>query len=251
MGLRRQPPVEPHSRRLGVWNEGVPGAFFDRGARPAFRARCYTIGKTGSAWSCYTIVPLPERGHRWGAAEEMPEIMETLLDAGEVQRVLRRMASTIVEATGGADELALVGVRRGGVALSRRLAGEIEVLEGKAVDVGAVDIAFYRDDAATALPDPKIGPSDVPFSVAGRDVIIVDDVLQTGRTIRAAIECLLDYGRPRRIWLAVLLDRDGRELPIAADFVGRKVEVPSGAKVRLILGETASADDRAALEHEG
>jgi pyrimidine operon attenuation protein/uracil phosphoribosyltransferase len=147
-----------------------------------------------------------------------------LLDDEAIRRSLRRIASEIVERTGGAKRLALVGVRRGGVPVARRLAEAIEEAEGVDVPVGTVDIALYRDDAATALPDPKIGPSDIPFDVDGQHVVIVDDVLQTGRTIRAAIECLLDYGRPERIWLAVLCDRGGRELPIVADFTGLTVD---------------------------
>ena len=170
----------------------------------------------------------------------MSERSERILDAGEVERVLGRMASEIVEATGGAERVGIVGIRRGGGALSARLAQAVAGLGPEAPPVGSVDIALYRDDAATALPDPKIGPSVVPFDVAGRDVVLVDAVLQTGRTVRAAIECLLDYGRPRRIWLAVLLDRGGRELPVAADFVGRTLEVPAGAKVRVALAAEAA-----------
>ncbi len=165
---------------------------------------------------------------------------ERILDAEAVGRVIRRLAVEIVEQTGDVARLALVGVRRGGVPLAQRIAAEIERAEGVAPPVGSVDIALYRDDAATALPDPKIGPSEVRFSVDGRDVVIVDDVLQTGRTIRAAIDCLLDYGRPRRIWLAVLCDRGGRELPIAADFVGRALDLDAGSRVEVILeGEGA------------
>ncbi len=160
---------------------------------------------------------------------------ERILDAEAVGRVVRRLAVEIVEQTGGVSRLALVGVRRGGVPLAQRIAAEIERAEGAAPPVGSVDIALYRDDAATALPDPKIGPSDVRFPVDGRDVVIVDDVLQTGRTIRAAIDCLLDYGRPRRVWLAVLCDRGGRELPIAADFVGRALDVDAGTRVEVVL----------------
>jgi len=162
---------------------------------------------------------------------------EILLDETAVARSVRRIASEIVERTRGAERLGLVGVRRGGVPVARRLAAAIEEAEGRPVPVGTVDIALYRDDAATALPDPKIGPSDIPFEVGGHHVVIVDDVLQTGRTIRAAIECLLDYGRPERIWLAVLCDRGGRELPIAADFVGVSVEAAEGASVTAELSE--------------
>ncbi len=160
---------------------------------------------------------------------------ERVLDAEAIARVVRRLALEIVEQTGGVSRLALVGVRRGGVPLAQRLAAEIQRTEGVAVPVGSVDIALYRDDAATALPDPKIGPSDVRFAVDGRDVVVVDDVLQTGRTIRAAIDCLLDYGRPRRVWLAVLCDRGGRELPIAADFIGRVLDIDPSARVDVVL----------------
>lgn len=152
------------------------------------------------------------------------------------------MAVSIVEealnrGARGVEGLAIVGIRRGGVTIAERLAQEIASAEGHTVPVGTVDISLYRDDAATALPDPKIGPSSIPFDVTGRDVVLVDDVLQTGRTVRAAIDCLLDYGRPRRVWLAVLLDRGGRELPIAADFVGRTIEVEPGARLEVELTE--------------
>ncbi len=141
-----------------------------------------------------------------------------LLDRDGVALALSALTTAI--STGVAsDRLALVGVRRGGVPIAARLGRS---LPGN-VPVGAIEIALYRDDAATALPDPKIGPSQITFDVEGRDVVLVDDVLQTGRTIRAAIDGLLDYGRPRRIWLAVFVDRGGRELPIAPDFVGHRM----------------------------
>jgi len=177
-------------------------------------------------------------------------VTEVLLDADAIARAVRRMASEIVEASRGVGSLAIVGIRRGGEVLSVRLAETIAQQEGATIPTGLVDIAFYRDDAAMALPDPKIGPSQVPFDPTGRDVVLVDDVLQTGRTVRAAIDCLLDYGRPRRVWLAALIDRGGRELPVAADFVGRRVEVPLGAKVRVELGVAGSdrALDRAYVE---
>lgn len=143
------------------------------------------------------------------------------------------------------EDVAIIGIRRGGIGLSLRLASEIQKLNGKELPVGAVDIAFYRDDAATALPDPRVGPSDVPFGLQDKTVVIVDDVLQTGRTIRAALECLNDYGRPRRVLLAVLFDRGGRELPIAADFVGRELNVAAGRRVDVRLGAAPADDDGA------
>ncbi len=161
----------------------------------------------------------------------MARAQQVVLDASAIERIIRRIAVAILEATAGSGDLALIGIRRGGVALSERIAAEIGNVEGKPPVVGTVDIALYRDDAATALPDPKIGPSDVPFSVDGRHVVLVDDVMQTGRTVRAAIECLQDYGRPARIWLAVLCDRGGRELPIAPDFVGRVLDPAPGSRI--------------------
>ncbi|MCA9581452.1 MAG: bifunctional pyr operon transcriptional regulator/uracil phosphoribosyltransferase PyrR [Myxococcales bacterium] len=158
-----------------------------------------------------------------------------LVDSDTVDRTIRRMASEILERTGGGKKgLGLVGIRRGGKPLAERIAADMFELEGHRVPVGAVDIALYRDDAATALPDPKIGPSQIDFSVAGKDIVLVDDVLQTGRTIRAAIECLLDFGRPGRVWLAVLCDRGGRELPISADIVGMVLQVPDHQVVEIL-----------------
>ena len=164
--------------------------------------------------------------------------MSTLVDAEELARCVRRVAVSIVDEVqqGGAgpEKIALVGIRRGGVPVAREIARQIHAAEAVQVPVGTVEIALYRDDAATALPDPKIGPSEIRFDVRGMDVVLVDDVLQTGRTVRAAIDCLLDYGRPRRVWLAVLFDRGGRELPIAPDVVGRTVEVAAGARLEVV-----------------
>lgn len=172
-------------------------------------------------------------------------IQKVVLDADAIQRSVRRIAVAILEATSGIEDLTLVGIRRGGVALSARIAGEIAKVEGREPPVGTVDISLYRDDAATALPNPKIGPSDIPFDVNGRHVVLIDDVLHTGRTVRAAIECLQDHGRPARVWLAALCDRGGRELPIAPDFVGR--EVPVGPTGRLDVWIDAAGPDRVVL----
>ena len=166
---------------------------------------------------------------------------DLVMDSEAIARTVRRLAHEIVERARGAGSVALVGIRRGGVPLAERIAAAIAEIEGREVPVGTVEIALYRDDAATALPDPKIGPSRIDFDVSGREVVLVDDVMQTGRTVRAAIDCLLDYGRPRRVWLAVLLDRGGRELPIAPDFSGRVVEVPAGARLEVDL-ETAGQE---------
>lgn len=170
---------------------------------------------------------------------------DLILDAQAIASIIRRMAAEILERTRGTHKLGLVGVRRGGVPIAARLAAEIADLEHRTVPVGTIEIAFYRDDAASALPDPKLGPSEIDYVIDGWDVVLVDDVLHTGRTIRAGIDALLDYGRPRRIWLAVLCDRGGRELPIAPDFVGCQVQVPAGYVLDVVAD--GGNDDRAVV----
>jgi pyrimidine operon attenuation protein/uracil phosphoribosyltransferase len=166
----------------------------------------------------------------------IPPPPETVLDHDDIARAIRRIASAIVEQTRGSHDVAIVGIVAGGVPLANRIAAEIREREGTRVPLGTVAIAFYRDDAATAKPNIAAEPSDIRFEVEGRDVVLVDDVVQTGRTVRAAIDCLLDYGRPRRVWLAALCDRGGRELPIAPDFVGRTVDVSPGGYLEVSLG---------------
>ena len=167
--------------------------------------------------------------------ESIPPPPELVLDHDDTLRAIRRIASAIVEQTRGARDIALAGIREGGIPLASLLAAEIESLEGRRVPIGTVEVAFYRDDVATRRPTITAEPSDIRFELDGRDVVLVDDVVQTGRTVRAAIDCLLDYGRPRRIWLAALCDRGGRELPIAADFVGRELDVPQGGYLDVSL----------------
>jgi pyrimidine operon attenuation protein/uracil phosphoribosyltransferase len=171
------------------------------------------------------------------------EAPRQVLDAEAIARALRRMAVQITERNGGAARVALVGIRRGGVPLAARLQALLRELEGRAVPVGSVDITLYRDDAATALPNPLIGRSEVNFPVEDHTVILVDDVLYTGRTVRAAIDALLDYGRPRAIQLAVLVDRGHRELPIAPDFVGKKVPTERDERVEVRLQPEAPTDE--------
>jgi pyrimidine operon attenuation protein/uracil phosphoribosyltransferase len=160
--------------------------------------------------------------------------MRVLIDAETAGRGIRRMAGEIVERARGAHSLALVGIRRGGVPIVAKLAEHIAELEGVRVPVGAVDIALYRDDASTALPKPQIGRSDIPFAVEGHRIVLVDDVLYTGRTVRAALDALLDYGRPQKIELAVLVDRGGRELPIQPDFVVKVTEVDAADRIDVV-----------------
>ncbi|MEZ4293904.1 MAG: bifunctional pyr operon transcriptional regulator/uracil phosphoribosyltransferase PyrR [Polyangiaceae bacterium] len=162
---------------------------------------------------------------------------ETLLDPIAIGRGLRRVAVEIAERGNGVAGLALVGIRRGGVPIAQRLAELLKEIEGEAPPVGSVDITFYRDDAATALPNPRIGPSHVPFEVGGRRIVLVDDVISTGRTIRAALDALLDYGRPRRIELAVLVDRGGRELPLHPDYAVKTIDIGADRRVDVIEEE--------------
>ncbi len=167
----------------------------------------------------------------------MPSRNSTLLDARAVERTLKRMADEIVELTGGTEDLVLVGIQRRGVQLADRLVDLISASETVRVPRGALDITLYRDDLQTVGPRPVVGRTDLPWELDDRKVVIVDDVLYTGRTVRAALDELADFGRPARIALAVLIDRGGRELPIHADIVGKKVDVANGDRVDVLLEE--------------
>jgi pyrimidine operon attenuation protein/uracil phosphoribosyltransferase len=166
----------------------------------------------------------------------------TILDARAMDRTLKRMAEEIVELNDGTDELILVGIQRRGVQLADRMVRLIQQREGSAVPRGALDITLYRDDLQTVGPRPVVGPTDLPWNLEGKRVVIVDDVLYTGRTVRAALDELADFGRPARIMLAVLVDRGGRELPIRADVVGKTVEVGRGDRVEVLVEELDGRD---------
>jgi pyrimidine operon attenuation protein/uracil phosphoribosyltransferase len=144
-----------------------------------------------------------------------------LMSASEIERTLVRLAHEIVEKSNGSEDLALVGIKRRGVPLAQRLGKLISTIEKRPVDTGVLDIQFYRDDLSTAGARPVVTPGAIGFNVEGRDIVICDDVLYTGRTIRAALDALFDHGRPRRVQLAVLIDRGHRELPIEATYVGK------------------------------
>jgi len=160
-----------------------------------------------------------------------------LLSAKEIDRTLQRLAHEIVEKSGGTKDLALIGVRRRGVPLSERLAKTILAFSQVQVPVGILDITLYRDDLSTVGPQPVVHSTNIDFSVDGQDLVLVDDVLYTGRTMRAAMNGLFDLGRPRRIRLCVLIDRGHRELPIEATFVGRTVETSDTEIVEVRLQE--------------
>ncbi len=156
-----------------------------------------------------------------------------ILDGVGIKRALTRIAHEILERNKGVNELVLVGIRTGGIFLAEELASRLNEIEGEMVPVGSVDITMYRDDIkghGTHLP---VGKTEIPFSVEGKKVVLVDDVLFTGRTIRAAMDALMDHGRPDSIQLAVLIDRGHRDLPIRADFVGRNV--PTSLKEKILV----------------
>jgi len=150
-----------------------------------------------------------------------------LMSASEIDRTLVRLAHEILEKNADLDRLAFIGIRRRGVPLAQRLARKIESLERHAVPVGILDINLYRDDLTTVDIKPVVSATEIPFSVQGKDIILMDDVLYTGRTIRAALDALFDHGRPRRVQLAVLIDRGHRELPIEATYVVKHVPTSS------------------------
>ena len=149
------------------------------------------------------------------------------MSASEIERTLVRLAHEIVEKSNGSEDLALVGIKRRGVPLAERLGKLISGIEKRPVDTGMLDIQFYRDDLSTAGVRPVVTPGAIGFDIEGRDVVLCDDVLYTGRTIRAALDALFDHGRPRRVQLAVLIDRGHRELPIEATYVGKHVPTSS------------------------
>jgi pyrimidine operon attenuation protein/uracil phosphoribosyltransferase len=165
-----------------------------------------------------------------------------VLDARAMERTLKRMADEIVELNAGVEALILVGIQRRGVQLAERLARAIRDAEGRDVPRGALDITLYRDDLQTVGPRPVVGPTSLPADIHGKRVVIVDDVLYTGRTVRAALDELADFGRPARIALAVLVDRGGRELPIHADVVGKRLDVPAGERVDVLVSELDGRD---------
>jgi pyrimidine operon attenuation protein/uracil phosphoribosyltransferase len=171
--------------------------------------------------------------------------MPVVLDADRISRTLTRIAHEIVERSRGVDELAFVGIQRRGVPLARRLASLVGGIAGTELPVGALDITLYRDDLMRLAvgPQPLVRSTDIPFTIDGRHILLVDDVLYTGRTIRAALDALIDFGRPQTIQLAVLVDRGHRELPIRADYVGRNIPTSAQQSVQVHLVELDGRDE--------
>lgn len=160
-----------------------------------------------------------------------------LMTASEIDRTVVRLAHEILEKTNDLDKLAFIGIRRRGVPLAKRMAAKIRDLENRDIPVGELDINLYRDDLSTVGISPVLNATDIPFDITGKDVVLMDDVLYTGRTIRAALDALFDKGRPARVQLLVLIDRGWRELPIEARYVGRMVQTSAAEIVEVKFQE--------------
>jgi pyrimidine operon attenuation protein/uracil phosphoribosyltransferase len=190
-------------------------------------------------------------------AAHAPAGERVLLDAEALQRTLHRIAHEIIEANADLDRVALIGIHTRGVSLAHRLRRLIEEFSGTAVDLGTVDITFYRDDVrvrggeAPIHPQPLVRATKLDFPLEGRTCILVDDVLYSGRTIRAAIEALFDYGRPDRVQLAVVADRGHRELPIRPDYVGKNLPTSRGERIQVQLVEVDEVDRVLLIPEEG
>ncbi len=173
-------------------------------------------------------------------------VRQELMDAARLGRTLARIAHEIVERHPDPERTALVGVRTRGVPLAKRLAKLMAAAQGAPPRIGALDITLYRDDLTTMGPNPVVKGTDIPFSIDGRTVVLVDDVLFTGRTVRAALDELIDFGRPARIELAVLVDRGHRELPVRADYVGKSITTAREENVQVKL-QDEDGEDRVLL----
>ncbi|PKL51816.1 MAG: bifunctional pyr operon transcriptional regulator/uracil phosphoribosyltransferase PyrR [Nitrospira bacterium HGW-Nitrospira-1] len=170
-----------------------------------------------------------------------------LLDKTDIDRAITRMAHEIIEKNKGTASLCFVGIQRGGVHIARRLSNMLETIEGKRIPVGALDIALYRDDINVRKEQPMVRRTEINYDIDNKKVVLVDDVLFTGRSIRAAMDAIMDMGRPSAIQLAVLVDRGHRELPIKADFVGKNIPTSINETVTVLL-EEEGGEDRVALE---
>ena len=168
---------------------------------------------------------------------EVKQTSRTVMDAQEINRALTRVAHEVIEKNHGIAKVALVGIRTGGVYLAKRLAKKLQEIEGTAVPVGELDITLYRDDLNARKEHPVLRKTDIPFDITDLKVILVDDVLFSGRTIRAAMDALNDFGRPRRIQLAVLIDRGHREMPIESQYTGRVVQTSDSEIIEVRLRE--------------
>jgi pyrimidine operon attenuation protein/uracil phosphoribosyltransferase len=167
---------------------------------------------------------------------------QTILDGAAIARSVKRLAHEIIEHNPQSKDVVLVGILRRGASLAQRLKAALHEIDGTEVAIGTLDISLYRDDDKAGVGDPRLLGRDVPFSLDGKRVVLVDDVIYTGRTVRAALDAMTDLGRPDSIQLAVLVDRGERELPIKADFIGKNVTAPPGQRVFVRLNETDGTD---------
>jgi pyrimidine operon attenuation protein/uracil phosphoribosyltransferase len=175
-------------------------------------------------------------------------VKKRLLDAARMNRAIRRMAIETLEKNRGLEDLMIVGIRSRGVPIGERMAREIEQMEGQPVSFGILDITLYRDDLTTVAPQPVVKPTKLPEPIDNKNIVLVDDVLYTGRTVRAALDAIIDYGRPRQVMLAVLIDRGHRELPIHADIIGKTVPTDAHEVIKVKLVETDGEDEVLIME---
>ena len=173
-----------------------------------------------------------------------------IVDADGLRRIVTRIAHEIIERNKGVKDLVLVGIRRRGVPIAQRIAVKIQEFEGAPPVLGSLDITLYRDDLSTVAHQPVVGSTDIPVDINGKVVVLVDDVLYTGRTIRAAMDALIDFGRPRSIQLAVVVDRGHRELPIRADYVGKNVPTSKKEVIGVKLADVDGVDSVVIKEGE-
>ncbi len=174
-----------------------------------------------------------------------PEIQlsSVIFNEKDISRAVTRIAHEILEKNKGADKLALVGIRTRGATLAQRLAKKINEIESTTVSLGILDITLYRDDLGTSKQSPEVKKTDISFSLEGKDIVLIDDVLYTGRTIRAAIDALIDFGRPATVQLGVLIDRGHRELPIRPDYIGKNLPTSKSNQVQVHLKEDDGVDE--------
>ena len=189
----------------------------------------------------------PDEGGNFLDKSEM-KIKKELIDSAAMSRAITRIAHEILEKNKGTDDLVLIGIRTRGVPLAERLAAKIEEIEGIKLQTGILDITLYRDDLSTVAQQPIVHRTEIPFDITGKKVVLVDDVLYTGRTVRAALDALIDLGRPLQIQLAIMIDRGHRELPIRADFVGKNLPTSKKEVVDVNLREIDEKDAVLLLE---
>ena len=189
----------------------------------------------------------PDEGGNFLDKSEM-KIKKELIDSAAMSRAITRIAHEILEKNKGTDDLVLIGIRTRGVPLAERLAAKIEEIEGIKLQTGILDITLYRDDLSTVAQQPIVHRTEIPFDITGKKVVLVDDVLYTGRTVRAALDALIDLGRPLQIQLAIMIDRGHRELPIRADFVGKNLPTSKDEVVDVNFEEIDEKDAVLLLE---